>query len=229
MNWETILSHCDHTLLSPTADWNAIRRICDEGMRFSTASVCIPPLFVELAKQYVGEHLSVCTVIGFPLGYQTTAAKAYEAADAIRNGADELDTVIPLGWVKEGRDDRIEEEIRALKQICGNRILKVIIETALLTESEKIRMCHTVTAAGADYIKTSTGFAAGGATVNDVQLLRANIGPAIKVKAAGGIRTRKDAEVLLQAGADRLGSSRLVELARQDGYDQLSHVEYSET
>ena len=212
-----ILRHVDHTLLSQTATWEEIRKLCDEAIEYQTASVCIPPSYVQRAKEYVGSRMAVCTVIGFPNGYHTTAVKAAEAADAVKNGADEVDMVIDLGWVKDGRYDLAEEEIRAVKKAAGGRILKVIIETCFLTEEEKIRLCGTVTRAGADYIKTSTGFGGAGATFDDIRLFAEHVGSGVKIKAAGGISTLEDAERFLELGADRLGTSRIVKLAKQAG------------
>ena len=212
-----ILRHVDHTLLSQTATWEEIRKLCDEAIEYQTASVCIPPSYVQRAKEYVGSRMAVCTVIGFPNGYHTTAVKAAEAADAVKNGADEVDMVIDLGWVKDGRYDLAEEEIRAVKKAAGGRILKVIIETCFLTEEEKIRLCGTVTRAGADYIKTSTGFGGAGATFDDIRLFAEHVGSGVKIKAAGGISTLEDAEKFLELGADRLGTSRIVKLAKQAG------------
>ncbi len=210
INLENILSKCDHTLLAQTSTWEQIKKICDDGMKYSTASVCIPPSFVKQAKAYVGDKLAICTVIGFPNGYNTTAVKVFETKDAIANGADEIDMVINIGKLREGLDSEVEEEIRQIKEACGKNILKVIIETCLLTEEEKIRMCKIVTAAGADYIKTSTGFSTAGATLEDVKLMHANVGEGVLVKAAGGISGLEDAENFLQAGASRLGTSRVV-------------------
>lgn len=217
MRVEEILRHVDHTLLSQTATWEEIRKLCDEAIEYQTASVCIPPSYVQQAKEYVGSRMAVCTVIGFPNGYHTTAVKAAEAADAVKNGADEVDMVIDLGWVKDGRYDLAEEEIRAVKKAVGGRILKVIIETCFLTEEEKIRLCGTVTRAGADYIKTSTGFGGAGATFDDIRLFAEHVGSGVKIKAAGGISTLEDAEKFLELGADRLGTSRIVKLAKQAG------------
>lgn len=217
MRVEEILRHVDHTLLSQTATWEEIRKLCDEAIEYQTASVCIPPSYVQQAKEYVGSRMAVCTVIGFPNGYHTTAVKAAEAADAVKNGADEVDMVINLGWVKDGRYDLAEEEIRAVKKAAGGRILKVIIETCFLTEEEKIRLCGTVTRAGADYIKTSTGFGGAGATFDDIRLFAEHVGSGVKIKAAGGISTLEDAEKFLELGADRLGTSRIVKLAKQAG------------
>ena len=209
-NVEKILSKCDHTLLGQTATWEQMKKICDEGMLYHTASVCIPPCYVKQAKEYVGDKLAICTVIGFPNGYNTTAVKVFETKDAIANGADEIDMVINIGKLRQGLDDEVCEEIRQIKAACGEKILKVIIETCLLTEEEKIRMCKIVTEAGADYIKTSTGFSTAGATLEDVRLMRANVGEKVLVKAAGGISGLEDAENFLEAGADRLGTSRVV-------------------
>ncbi len=209
-NVEKILSKCDHTLLSQTATWEQIKKICDEGIKYSTASVCIPPSYVKQAKEYVGDKLAICTVIGFPNGYNTTAVKVFETKDALANGADEIDMVINIGKLRQGLDDEVREEIRAIKEACGKNILKVIIETCLLTDEEKIRMCKIVTEAGADYIKTSTGFSTAGATLPDVRLMRANVGKNVLVKAAGGISGLEDAENFLEAGASRLGTSRVV-------------------
>ena len=209
-NVEKILSKCDHTLLGQTATWEQIKKICDEGMYYHTASVCIPPSYVKQAKEYVGDKLAICTVIGFPNGYNTTAVKVFETKDALANGADEIDMVINIGKLRQGLDEEVREEIRAIKAACGKNILKVIIETCLLSEDEKIRMCKIVTEAGADYIKTSTGFSTAGATLEDVKLMRANVGKDVCVKAAGGISGLEDAENFLENGADRLGTSRVV-------------------
>ena len=216
MNISEILSKCDHTLLAQTATLDEIRAVCDDGIRFGTASVCIPAAYVKEAKAYVGNRLPICTVIGFPNGYSTTAAKLFECRDAIENGADEIDTVINVGHLKSGRYDEILTELKQLKQICGNRILKVIIETCLLSEAEKIKMCELVTASGADYIKTSTGFSTAGATREDVALFAAHVGKNVKIKAAGGIATLADAEDFIALGASRLGTSRIVKLAKQE-------------
>ncbi len=207
---KNILSRCDHTLLGVTSTWDQIKRICDEGMEFSTASVCIPPSYVKRAKEYVGDKLKICTVIGFPNGYNTTEVKVYEALDAIAKGADEIDMVINIGSLKDGAHSEILEEIKRIKEACGEHILKVIIETCLLTEEEKITMCRLVTEAGADYIKTSTGFSKSGATLEDVQLMKTNVGKNVLVKAAGGISGIEDAEEFIKLGADRLGTSRVV-------------------
>ena len=210
MDVKNILSKCDHTLLGQASTWEQIKKICDEGMSFETASVCIPPSFVKQAKEYVGDKLAICTVIGFPNGYNTTAVKVYETKDAIANGADEIDMVINIGLLKAGKDRQVCDEIRAIKAACGEKILKVIIETCLLTEDEKVRMCKIVTEAGADYIKTSTGFSKAGATLEDVKLMYANVGEGVLVKAAGGISGLEDAQNFLDAGASRLGTSRVV-------------------
>lgn len=216
MDRTEILSKVDHTLLVQTATWEGIRQICDDAVAFGTASVCIPPAYVKQARDYLAGNVKVCTVIGFPNGYQTTKVKEFEAVDAIQNGADEIDMVINLGWVKEKRFDCVEEEIRILRQACQGKILKVIIETCLLTEDEKIRMCKVVTDAGADFIKTSTGFSDAGATFADVKLFAANVGQGIQIKAAGGIASFADAEEFIRLGADRLGTSRLVKIARSE-------------
>ncbi len=209
-----ILRHCDHTLLSQTAAWDDIRAICDDGMKYHCASVCIPPCFVKQAKEYAGDKLAICTVIGFPNGYNTPAVKAFEAEEAIANGADEIDMVIHIGDVYAGNYSAVEEEISLLRRVCGSKILKVIIETCLLNDEQKKSLCDVVTRAGADYIKTSTGFAGGGATFADVKLMRENVGPAVKVKAAGGIADLADAEKFLRLGADRLGTSRIVKAVK---------------
>lgn len=214
MEIKEILSRVDHTLLKQDATWEQIKEICDDGVKYGCASVCIPPAFVRQADEYLGTALKVCTVIGFPNGYSTTAVKVFETEDAIRGGADEIDMVANIGWIKEGRWRDLEEEIRAVKTSCQGRILKVIIETCLLTEEEKIQMCRVVTAAGADYIKTSTGFSTGGATREDVALFRTHVGPGVKIKAAGGISSLQDAEDFLALGADRLGTSRIVKLVK---------------
>lgn len=211
-----IFKAVDHTLLTQTATWEEIRQICDDGIAYGTASVCIPPSYVKQAKEYVGERVAVCTVIGFPNGYQTMAVKEFETKDAIANGADEIDMVINLGWLKDGKYDLIEQEIRTLKAACGDRILKVIIETCLLTDAEKIKMCEAVTNAGADFIKTSTGFSKAGATFEDIALFAKHIGPNVKMKAAGGISSFADAEKFLELGASRLGTSRIIKLAKNE-------------
>lgn len=216
MTQKDILAKVDHTLLAQTATWEEIRQICNDGMRYETASVCIPPSYVEQAKNYVGDRLKICTVIGFPNGYNTTAVKEFETKDALKKGADEIDMVINLGWVKDGRFDLVEEEIRTLKDACGGNVLKVIIETCLLTEEEKVKMCEVVTNSGADFIKTSTGFSTSGATFADVALFKEHVGPQVKIKAAGGISSFADAEKFVELGADRLGTSRLVKIMKQN-------------
>ena len=219
MELSEILRHCDHTLLAQTATWKEIQAICDDGIRFQTASVCIPASYVAKAKEYVGSKLAICTVIGFPNGYDTTAAKCHMAYDAISHGADEVDMVINIGWVKDGLWDQITEEIRQIKAHCCGKILKVIIEACLLTDEEKIRCCQAVTEAGADYIKTSTGFSTGGATFEDVALFAQHVGKNVKIKAAGGISSIADAEEFIRLGADRLGTSRLVKIAKAEQAD----------
>ncbi len=214
MEISEILAKCDHTLLKQDATWTDIKALCDDGIKYRTASVCIPPAFVKKAKEYVGGRLAICTVIGFPNGYNTPAVKALEAADAVQNGADEIDMVINIGALKAGNDTYVLSEIKLVKQACQGRLLKVIIEACLLTDEEKIRCCHIVTEAGADYIKTSTGFSTGGATREDVALLKANVGPNVKVKAAGGIADLKDARDFIALGADRLGTSRIVKAVK---------------
>lgn len=214
MDINRILAAVDHTLLAQDAVWEQVKTLCDDGLRCHTASVCIPPSFVRQAKDYVGDRLAVCTVIGFPNGYSTTAAKCFEAEDAVNNGADEIDMVINIGWVKDCRWDDLLREIRAVKQACRGKILKVIIEACLLTEAEKITLCSIVSQSGADFIKTSTGFAGGGATREDVALLAAHTAPHVKIKAAGGISGLEDAEAFLQLGASRLGASRIVKAVK---------------
>lgn len=215
MEIKDILEKCDHTLLRVDCTSEEIRRLCDQGIRYHCASVCIPPCHVAGAKRYVGDRLKICTVIGFPNGYMTSAAKAFEAADAIKNGADEVDMVINLSMVKDGCWNDVERDIRAVREATRGTLLKVIIETCLLTEEEKIRLCHIVSACGCEYIKTSTGFSKGGATFDDVALLRANCPPEVKVKAAGGISTLEDAERFIELGAERLGTSRIVKIAKE--------------
>ena len=214
MEVSKILNYCDHTLLAVDATWEQIKQICDDGMKYKTASVCIPAAYVRQAKEYVGENLAICTVIGFPSGYSTTAVKAFEAADAVNNGADEIDMVINVGWVKDGKFSDVLEEIKAVKAACDGRILKVIIETCLLTEEEKKEMCRIVTESGADFIKTSTGFSKGGATREDIALFAANIGENVKMKAAGVIRSLDDAEDYINLGCSRLGTSALVKIVK---------------
>lgn len=216
MQREDIMKKVDHTLLAQTADWDEIRKICDQGLKYKTASVCIPPSYVKRAAEYLGGKLPVCTVIGFPNGYQTTTVKMAETEDALKNGADEIDMVINLGDVKNGEFDKIKEEIIALKKICGDHILKVIVETCLLTEDEKIKMCRVVSESGADFIKTSTGFSTSGATFEDVKLFKKYVADHVKIKAAGGISSFSDAEQFIELGADRLGTSRLVKIAEAE-------------
>lgn len=216
MEKKMIFGKVDHTLLTQTATWEEIKQICDDAVAYQTASVCIPPSYVKQAKEYLQDKMAVCTVIGFPNGYNTTAVKEFETKDAIANGADEIDMVINLGWVKDKKYDCIEQEIRTLKAACKDKILKVIIETCLLTEEEKIKMCQVVTAAGADFIKTSTGFSKAGATFEDITLFAENIGPDVKMKAAGGISSFADAEKFIELGASRLGTSRIVKLAKNE-------------
>ena len=215
MEISKILGYCDHTLLAQTATWEQIKAVCDDGMKYRTASVCIPASYVKQAKEYVGDRLAICTVVGFPNGYSTTAAKCFETGEAIVNGADEIDTVINLGWHKDKKYDEILAELKALKAVCGNRILKVIIETCLLTDEEKIKMCEIVTASGADFIKTSTGFSTGGATREDIALFAKHVGKNVKIKAAGGIKTIDDAEAMIALGATRLGTSRIVKIVKE--------------
>ena len=215
MEMNEILSKVDHTLLSQAATWDEIRAICDDGMKYHTASVCIPASYVKQAKDYVGGKLAICTVIGFPNGYDTTKAKCFEAADAVENGADEVDMVINIGWVKDRRWGDLLEEIRAVKAACQGKLLKVIIETCLLTDDEKIKMCEIVSASGADYIKTSTGFSTGGATFHDVELFAKHVKPGVKIKAAGGISSLDDAEKFIELGASRLGTSRVVKIVKK--------------
>lgn len=216
MKYENILKHVDHTLLTQTATWDEIRQICDDAIAYQTASVCIPASYVKQVKEYVQDKMAVCTVIGFPNGYSTTASKEFETKDALMNGADEIDMVINIGWVKDGKYDLVQQEISTLKKACGDKILKVIIETCLLTDEEKIRMCEIVTAAGADYIKTSTGFSTAGATFEDVKLFAEHVGPDVKIKAAGGISSIEDAEKFLDLGAERLGTSRIIKILKAE-------------
>ena len=214
MELKEILSKCDHTLLAQTATWKEIRALCDDGIRYGCASVCIPASFVKQAKEYVGQKLPICTVIGFPNGYATTASKCFMASDAVDTGADEVDMVINIGWAKEGRWEDITAEIAAIKAACKGKLLKVIIETCLLTDEEKIALCKCVSDSGADYIKTSTGFSKAGATFHDVALFAAHVAPHVKIKAAGGISSLEDAEKFIELGADRLGTSRIVKIAK---------------
>ncbi len=219
MDIKNILEKVDHTLLSPTATFEDIRVICDDAIKYKAASVCIAPAFVKRAKEYVGDKMTICTVIGFPNGYNTTETKVFETIDAIKNGADEIDMVINLGYVKAGRFDLQLEEIKKIKAACGKRILKVIIETCLLTKEEKIKMCEVVTESGADFIKTSTGFSTGGATFEDIELFAEHVGEKVKIKAAGGISSLEDAEKFISLGASRLGTSRIIKIIKnEDSY-----------
>ena len=214
MNIESILNKVDHTLLGQSATWDEIRAICDDGMKYKCASVCIPASYVKQAAEYVQGKLTICTVIGFPNGYATTASKCFMASDAVDNGAGEVDMVINIGWVKDQKWDELLEEIKAIKKACKGKLLKVIIETCMLTDEEKIKMCEIVTKSGADYIKTSTGFGGAGATFHDVELFAAHVGPDVKIKAAGGISSLEDAEKFIELGASRLGTSRVVKIVK---------------
>lgn len=216
MDITEILNKVDHTLLNPAATWDEIKAVCDDGIKYKTASVCIPASYVKAAKEYVGDGLKICTVIGFPNGYSTTAAKCFETRDAILNGADEIDMVINIGWLKDKRYDDILNEIKLIKAECNGKILKVIIETCLLTDEEKIKMCEIVSASGADFIKTSTGFSVGGATREDIALFAENVADHVKIKAAGGISSITDAENFVDLGASRLGTSRIVKLVKNE-------------
>ena len=215
MELSEILGKCDHTLLRPDATWEQVRQLCDDGLAYGVASVCISPCHVAAASAFLGGRLPVCTVVGFPGGASSTAVKCFEAAEAIGDGADELDMVANIGWIKAGMFREVRDEIMEVKRICARHILKVIIETCLLTEEEKVEMCRVVSESGADYIKTSTGFSTGGATFEDVKLMKASIQPHLRIKAAGGIATLADAETFLALGADRLGTSRIVKLAKE--------------
>ena len=214
MELKEILAKCDHTLLAQDATWEAIKAICDDGMKYKTASVCIPASFVKQAVEYVDGKLAICTVIGFPNGYATTASKCFMASDAVANGAEEVDMVINIGWAKEGKWAELTEEIAAIKEACNGKLLKVIIETCLLTDEEKIQLCKCVSDSGADYIKTSTGFSKAGATFADVELFAKHVAPHVKIKAAGGISSLEDAEKFIELGASRLGTSRIVKIAK---------------
>ncbi len=214
MDEKKILAACDHTLLLQGATWEEIKGICDDAIRYQTASICIPPCYIAQAKDYVGDRMQICTVIGFPNGNMTTESKVFETKDALEKGADEIDMVINIGRLKAGEYDYVLGEIRAIRRACEGHILKVIIETCLLTDAEKIKMCELVTASGADYIKTSTGFSTGGATFEDVKLFAAHVGPNVKIKAAGGISSLEDAEHFLELGASRLGTSRIVKIIK---------------
>ena len=217
MDIKKIVGMVDHTLLAQASTWEQIRAICDDGMKYGTASVCIPPSFVKQAKEYVGDKLPICTVIGFPNGYNTTAVKCFETADAVANGADEIDMVINIGWLKEKKYHELLNEIKEIKVACSGKLLKVIIETCLLTDEEKAKMWEIVAAAGAEYIKTSTGFSTAGATREDVALFAAHRTGDLKIKAAGGIASVKDAEDFVALGADRLGTSRIVKIVKEEG------------
>ena len=217
MDVKKMMSAVDHTLLAQGATWDEIKEICDDGIRYGCASVCIPPSYVSQAARYVAGRIHVCTVIGFPNGYNTTAVKCFEAADAVKNGADEIDMVINIGWLKDQRYDDILNEIIAVRKACSGRLLKVIIETCLLTDDEKIMMCRIVSESGADYIKTSTGFSTAGASKEDILLFSKHVSPGVKIKAAGGISNLSDAEDFLNLGADRLGTSRIVKIIKSEG------------
>ena len=214
MELKDILAKCDHTLLAQTATWAEIQAVCDDGMKYGCASVCIPASYVKQAKEYVGDRLAICTVIGFPNGYATTASKCFMASDAVAGGADEVDMVINIGWAKDGKWDEITSEIAAVKAACKGKLLKVIIETCLLTDDEKIALCKCVSDSGEDYIKTSTGFSKAGATFHDVELFAKHVAPHVKIKAAGGISSLEDAEKFIELGASRLGTSRIVKIAK---------------
>lgn len=216
MDIKDILAKCDHTLLAQQATWDEIKAICDDGMKYKTASVCIPPSYVKRAKEYVKDNLAICTVIGFPNGYNTTETKVYETKNAVLNGADEIDMVINIGELKAKNYDYVLNEIKEIKAACGDKILKVIIETCLLTDEEKVKMCELVTKAKADFIKTSTGFSKAGATFDDVKIFAANVGKDVKIKAAGGIASIQDAEEFISLGASRLGTSRIVKIVKAE-------------
>lgn len=216
MDKKAILACVDHTLLAPDATWPQIKALCDDGIKYGCASVCIPASFVAEAKKYVGDAIAVCTVIGFPNGYSTTAVKCFEAADAVKNGADEIDMVINIGWLKEGKYDLLLDEIKGVRAACPGKVLKVIIETCLLSDDEKVKMCEIVGEAGADYIKTSTGFSSGGATEADIEIFAANVKNGLKIKAAGGISSLADAQLFMRLGAQRLGTSRIVKIIKHE-------------
>ncbi len=219
MDIKNILSKVDHTVLGQDATWEDIKDLCDDGIKYGTASVCIPASYVKAAKEYAGDKLAICTVIGFPNGYSTTAVKCYETEDAVNNGADEIDMVINIGWLKDKKYGCLLEEIKAVKEACHGKLLKVIIETCLLTDEEKIKMCDIVSESGADYIKTSTGFSKSGATFEDVALFAAHVAPPLKIKAAGGISSLEDAEKFIELGASRLGTSRIVKIVKSEKAD----------
>ena len=216
MENNNILSYVDHTLLSQSATWNEIKQVCDDAVKYNCASVCIPPSYVRQAKEYLKDKMKICTVIGFPNGYNTTSVKCFEAEDAVRNGADEIDMVINIGLLKDKRYDELSNEIKAVRESCKGKILKVIIETCLLTEEEKIKMCEIVSDSGADFIKTSTGFSTGGATREDIALFKANVKNGLKIKAAGGIASLQDAEDMIALGAERLGTSRIIKIIKSE-------------
>ncbi len=216
MEIKSILAKVDHTVLGQASTWSDIKALCDDGIKYGCASVCIPPSYVKQAKEYVGESLKICTVIGFPNGYNTTAVKCFETEEAVKNGADEIDMVINIGMLRDKRYDDVLNEIKAIRKSCEGKLLKVIIETCLLTEDEKIKMCEIVSASGADYIKTSTGFSTGGATPEDIKLFAQNVAPHLKIKAAGGISSIDDAENFIKLGADRLGTSRIVKIVKNE-------------
>ena len=216
MENNNILSYVDHTLLSQSATWNEIKQVCDDAVKYNCASVCIPPSYVRQAKEYLKDKMKICTVIGFPNGYNTSAVKCFEAKDAVKNGADEIDMVINIGLLKDKRYDELSDEIKAVRESCKGKILKVIIETCLLTEEEKIKMCEIVSDSGADFIKTSTGFSTGGATREDIALFKANVKNGLKIKDAGGIASLQDAEDMIALGAERLGTSRIVKIIKNE-------------
>ena len=226
MEIKEILSRCDHTLLSQTATEKEIKALCDDGIKYGTASVCIPPCYVKMAKEYVKDKLAICTVIGFPNGYSSTAVKVFEAERAAKDGADEIDMVINIGRVKDGDFDYVLNEIKAVKLACGDKVLKVIIETCLLTQEEKQKLCKIVTLAKADFIKTSTGFSTYGATFEDISLFKSSVGEGVKIKAAGGIKTLEDAQKFIELGADRLGTSKVVKAVKEKDYDGNSDPAY---
>lgn len=216
MEIKSILAKVDHTVLGQASTWSDIKALCDDGIKYGCASVCIPPSYVKQAKEYVGESLKICTVIGFPNGYNTTAVKCFETEEAVKNGADEIDMVINIGMLRDKRYDDVLNEIKEIRKSCEGKLLKVIIETCLLTEDEKIKMCEIISASGADYIKTSTGFSTGGATPEDIKLFAQNVAPHLKIKAAGGISSIDDAENFIRLGADRLGTSRIVKIVKNE-------------
>lgn len=216
MEIKSILAKVDHTVLGQASTWSDIKALCDDGIKYGCASVCIPPSYVKQAKEYVGESLKICTVIGFPNGYNTTAVKCFETEEAVKNGADEIDMVINIGMLRDKRYDDVLNEIKEIRKSCEGKLLKVIIETCLITDEEKVKMCEIVSASGADYIKTSTGFSTGGATPEDIKLFAQNVAPHLKIKAAGGISSIDDAENFIRLGADRLGTSRIVKIVKNE-------------